>query len=212
MTIETLNYYSGAYPFKISLKAFNTPSGYLMHNIDNNETSTVIAGKTTGGVSNNHLQILSSGNFSLVVSTEAIQTVEIGYSDFISIANNIKFIDCKASTSNNITNIVTSLTNSQIFTYFVFNIQVYIYGDDNNLFIQPVVVKLSTNDNSLVGDLTLNSANGELMYSAYFISNQTHYITITVEDNFAFSYNWSFPFQILLTNISVSSRILVIII
>ena len=153
------------------------------------KASTVITGKTKGGIVTYYLKILSSGNFSLVVSTETIQTVDNGYSDFISIVNNIKFIDCKASASNNITNIVTSLTNSQIFTYFVFNIQVYIYGDDNNLFIQTVVVTLSTNDSSLVGDLTLNSTNGELMYSAYFISNRTDYITIIVEDTFAFSYN-----------------------
>ena len=37
-TMEAYNYNSDAYPFNISLKAFNTPSGYLMYNVNNNES------------------------------------------------------------------------------------------------------------------------------------------------------------------------------
>ena len=80
--VETKNYNGGVYPITITLGAVSsgTPAGTLHNsNSDSALASSVINGFTTAGLYNSsNLQVVSKGNFCLVVSSSAEPTIISG--------------------------------------------------------------------------------------------------------------------------------------
>ena len=181
----------------------NNPEGYIIElglipiKLPNSPYSGIVLNSLMPAIRNggiytfNETLILSSGSFYI-------------YTYIINESITYRIYPWAITIANNIANITASASILQIYTYFLFNIQVSIIGDDNNPFIQPVSIILSTNDSSLNGNLAAANNNGTAIFSVYFTNNITNNINITIERPYPFYYNWNIPFVIMQSNINIT--------